>query len=109
MTYSLWAAVDGNDVLLDHGQGFTLIQLDTGISLSGYSLDEAGGHSSRQMIPRQGGFLEGNTKIITGSRNGEVHVYNRAGGHPLMILPHGNDTPVETIAVRRIQSVWTIR
>jgi hypothetical protein len=53
----------------------------------------------RRLIPRQSGFLENGTKVVTGSRNGDVCVYDRVGGHPVFVLPHGDNAPAETIDV----------
>lgn len=88
---SAWAVVSGDDLLFDCGSGFALVAADASKPMRciQFSVDDPGALSD-ESVPRQGGFIENGTKIVTGSTVGDVQVYSRQGGHPLFILPHGN-------------------
>jgi hypothetical protein len=98
--------MSGSETLIDCGAGFAL--MDTGsctpVHQNLFSIDDPCARVQNLKIARQGGFIENNTKIVTGSSIGEVQVYARHGGHPLFILPHGT-APARTIAVSHVQAM----
>jgi hypothetical protein len=101
----LWAEYCGKDLLLNHGRGFTLFNTETWTAVSSYCEDDFGAPAGHRKVPRQCGFLENKTRVVFGSRTGDVPIYHRSGGHPRTILPHGS--PAETIAVSACDQLWT--
>jgi hypothetical protein len=100
---SRWATVDHsrNEVIIDHGAGFSLHKLDSGAAISCFSIDDLEDSESRG-VPRQTAFVEKGAKIVVGSADGNVYIFDRVGGYPKMSLPHARGGCVETLTVR----VW---
>jgi hypothetical protein len=82
------------EVLVDNTDTFAVHSIDSGSCLNAFSTGRP-----KRRVPKQAIFSNEGETVIVGSDHGDVYVFERAGGHPLAVLHHGETGSTQTVAV----------